>query len=95
MASGEIDITKLSNEQLDGLRKQTESVGLRAARFRGCRPVQPGFVLRPVPPPLPRTLTSQEVKNLGSSLNALRVAQSRFQESAASLAAIPADGEGE
>jgi hypothetical protein len=27
MASGEIDITKLSNEQLDGLRKQTESVG--------------------------------------------------------------------
>lgn len=27
MSSSEIDITKLSNEQLDGLRKQTEAVG--------------------------------------------------------------------
>jgi len=96
MASGEIDITKLSNEQLDGLRKQTESVGLRAVRLWGCHPVQPICVATTrVSFSLPRTLATQEVKNLGSSLNALRVAQSRFQESAASLAAIPADGEGE
>ena len=89
MASSEIDISKLSVEQLDGLRRQTESVRpVAGARARPRAPLPP--------PPTPSTPASrvQEIKNLTMSLNSLREAQARFLESAASLSAIPSNGQG-
>ena len=99
MSNSEIDISKLSLEQLQGLLKQTETVSRRACRGVPRRPPAgsalgdtEGSEARAYASCLPRA--PQETKNLALSLNSLKVAQARFTESANSLAALPADGEG-
>ena len=96
MSNSEIDISKLSLEQLQGLLKQTETVSRRACRGVPRRPPAgsalgdtEGSEARAYASCLPRA--PQETKNLALSLNSLKVAQARFTESANSLAALPAD----
>ena len=91
MASSEIDITKLTYEQLQGLQRQTETASSVEV---GPSPWPPSLATTPSPPLSLCLCALQEIKNLSMSLNSLKVAQARFTESANSLAAIPADCEG-
>ena len=103
----ELDLSTLSTQQLDGLKKSLEKVRTAAAERRGERRVACGAaragapgasrLRRSAPPPAARITIlrpAQDVEALMGNFQQLKEAQERFAESAASLAGIPADGAG-
>lgn len=103
MAERELDLSTLSPQQLDGLKKNLEKVGcrglLQSDRPAMCREKPLALTLRRASHRHHKRLRAifklmQDVEALTSNFQQLKEAQERYADSAASLASIPTDGPG-